>query len=230
MNRLVSLLGSLALLISGSWAEATPTAGSCAGYNFPLNSSGDIDTNVPMRVLRHDAPVYEDIDGSRQSAVRLKFGTGLLPVQTSTPRRMIQVRTFGAGVSTPLGWMAEHDLLCAYTPLLSDKGLERKVFIKTPPSTDPSFATVDAYASYQDRSCEDRCKPLSRFQLYFIFAEDPDNKRYLVSDIYNLAQDSLPPLVGWVDSEKSIRWDTALGVCRTFTRHVLSSQAKRAVW
>ncbi|HIE02724.1 MAG TPA: VWA domain-containing protein [Thiotrichaceae bacterium] len=108
--------------------------------------------------------------------------------------------------------MDKQDLLCAISPLQSDKGLDRKIFIKTPDSKDPSTATVPAYPSYQG-PCNGRCKQLSRFHLYFIYANDKENQRYLV--IYSHTLEGVsepPPLVGWVEHGRTIPWNTTLGM------------------
>ena len=211
MRAYASLAGLLILFASVIGAEATPANGSCVGYQFPLGSDGEISANTPVRTLRHDTVVYQASSRNNQLAA-LEFGSRLLPVKVSSPRSMIQVREIGN--PEPLGWVSEHDLLCSFKPLLNNKGLERKVFIKTPPSTEKSFTKVDTYTSYDEAICKRKgpCQSLSRFELYFIFSEDPDNKRFLVSDVFNLAVDPAPPLVGWVDESRVIPWNTTLGM------------------
>ena len=210
MRRLLILIAGLSGLLISAISDARPTSdGRCADYDFSQwTKNGEIDTNNFVRVLRHNAPLYPKANSTRPRQ-QLKFGEALLPIRINSLRKRIQVRT--SGTRTPLGWMEGQDLLCGLKPLQSDKGLDRKVFIKTPDSKDPS-TTVPAYPSYQG-PCNGRCKQLSRFRLYFIYAEDKDNQRYLVIDSHTLEGISEPPsLVGWVESGSTIPWNTKLGM------------------
>ena len=208
MLRFLILISCLSLMTT--LAHAKPRDGSCLNYNFSyvMDEQGAIDTNQFVRVLQHDAPLYANAD-QQEPTSKLRFGNTLLPLRINKLRKRIQVKKVGA--TEPLGWMEGYDLLCAVEPLQTDKGLDRKVFIKTPDSKDPT-ATVPAYLSY-DGQCQGRCKQLSRFRLYFIFATDPKNKRHLVIDKYTLKGLSTPPpLVGWVQHDHSIPWNTTLGM------------------
>ncbi|OQW93856.1 MAG: hypothetical protein BWK79_08950 [Beggiatoa sp. IS2] len=206
--RISIILGSLWLLLSSQMVNAAPIIGSCENYDFPVE--GDvISTNLSIRALRLNAPVYADANGTTATK-KLEFGHALIPVKLSNPRQRVQIRDMGA--ANPLGWMDERDLLCAYRPLVGEKGLERKAFIKTPRTAEASLNSVTAYPMPQGNDCGFGCNQLSRFELYFIFAEDTQNKRYLVSDVYNLAMPNLPSLIGWVDFDKSIVWNTTLGM------------------
>ncbi|RKZ78604.1 MAG: hypothetical protein DRR19_26165 [Candidatus Parabeggiatoa sp. nov. 1] len=210
MRRRLTLMSCLSLLLIATSIYARPKDGSCINYDFSqlMDKHRVIDTNQPVRVLRHNAPVYRRA-GSRKSKAKFKFGEALLPVRVNRPHKRIQVRKWGG---KPLGWMNKYDLLCGVTPLPSKNGLDRKVFINTPDSKDPKMATVPAYSSYKGL-CNGRCKQLSRFRLYFIFAEDKKNKRYLVIDTHTLAGMSSPPrLVGWVEYGRTIPWNTTLGM------------------
>ncbi|RKZ91401.1 MAG: hypothetical protein DRR19_07265 [Candidatus Parabeggiatoa sp. nov. 1] len=200
----------LSLFLISSTIHALPEDGSCVNYDFSavMDKQGVIDTNQLVRVLRHNAPVYPTAN-SNSPKKHLKLGKYLLPVQVNILQKRVQVRK--VGIRAPLGWLEAYDLLCVVTPLQSKKGLDRKVFIKTPDSHDPNMNTIPAYPSYQG-ACHGRCKQLSRFRLYFIFAEDKVNQRYLVSDNHTLEIDPPPPLVGWIGDANSIPWNTTLGL------------------
>jgi len=190
-------------------SEAKPTLGSCTNYFKPplLKEDGTISTTLAIRVLRQQAPVYKQENGD-QTIAYLDFGQNLEPLKLNSNRLQVMKQDS----TKPLGWMNSEDLLCASNPLVNDRGIERKLFIKTPPSTEKSPQSVTAYPSPTATECKDLvCKQLSRFELYFIVAEDPDTKRYLLADEYDIALGS-KPLVGWVDYAKGIPWNTVLGL------------------
>ncbi len=202
------------LIIPSLPIHAAPNQGTCVNYFQPplLKSDGTISTTLAVRVLRQGAPVYKDANGNQQ-VTQLNFGVSLEPVKLSNNFQRLQVMKTDS--TKPLGWMVATDLLCAFSPLVNDKGIERKLFIKTPPSTEKSPQSVTAYPSPQGNECNPAknlvCKQLSRFELYFIFAEDVENRRYLLVDEYDITLGD-KPLVGWVDYDKGIPWNTVLGL------------------
>ncbi|RKZ41246.1 MAG: hypothetical protein DRR16_30640, partial [Candidatus Parabeggiatoa sp. nov. 3] len=196
-------------------AQATSNDGSCEGYAFPLQSDGkQINSSWPLRVLRQDAPVYDDAMGN-QVKTTLKFGEVLdgLRISNSKSQGRVEICESGCLPGESLGWMDRTDLLCTIYPLKNDKGLERKAFIKTPHQPEiveeggrsVKKTTVTAYSCY-DSHCKTHRNSLSRFERYFIVAEK--QQRYLLADKYNLLM--APPLVGWVDKDKIIPWNTTL--------------------
>lgn len=216
MLRILVLINCLSLFLITTTVQAMPDKGSCANYDFAsvMVKPGVIETNQYMRILRDNAPLYEEVD-SQTSNGQLKFGDYLYPLQivksSYGEQQRIQVRK--VGTSTALGWIEAHDLLCGVKPLQSKDGLDRKVFIKTPIRSDPSQSTVSAYKSYDQGCPSEGCQQLSRFRLYFIYAEDQINKRYLIIDKYSLeGHSSPPPLVGWVKFDDTIPWNTTLGL------------------
>ncbi|MCP4548453.1 MAG: VWA domain-containing protein [bacterium] len=106
--------------------------------------------------------------------------------------------------------MKREDLLCNTKPLLNENRLERKIFIKTPPETTANKQSVRAYPSPDGNECGGKCQDLSRFEMYYIFAEDRRRRRLLLAEYYNI--DNSPPLVGWVNQGDGILWNTALGI------------------
>lgn len=194
-----------------SIVEAAPQQGSCVGFSFPLHSDNKtVDSLHALKVLRHEAEVYQDAS-SATGVTRLPFSEPVEPVAVSEARDRGRIQIKKVGDKDALGWMKREDLLCSKRPLLDDKKiLERKLFIKTPPAKVGTAEAVPAYPFPQGTECTSRCKKLSRFELYFIFAEDPDSKRYLIAEQYQL--DDSTPLVGWVDRDAGIPWNTVLGL------------------
>lgn len=190
--------------------------GSCEGHSFLLQEDQKtVDTTMPLRVLRQDAPVYSDTSGNH-STKKLKFGETVeaLLISKGQDHGRVKVARQGDLPEDALGWMDRQDLLCRINPLQNDKGLERKAFIKTPPKpikiggrrvTEKSV--VIAYPDNQHSSCGN-CKELSRFEMYFIYAQDNSSQRYLLAEEFNLLQPK--PLVGWVNHNDIIPWNSAL--------------------
>jgi hypothetical protein len=214
MLRNLVLINCLSLFLISTTAQALPDKGSCANYDFSevMDEHGHIDTSRYVRVLRDNAPLYQEADSQTPKLKRTSFGDYLLPLQVDYGKQQrIQVRSLGT--RTALGWMEAHDLLCGVKPLQSSDGLDRKVFIKTPSRRDPSQSTVSAYKSYDQGCPTEGCQQLGRFRLYFIYAEDKINQRYLVIDKHSLeGHSSPPPLVGWIKLDDTIPWNTTLGL------------------
>jgi len=174
------------------------------------DKNGTLDTNQGVWVLRHDAPVYPTFDASHSSSTQA-FGEYLLPLKVAkhpySGVQRVQVRKLGT--DTPLGWMEGYDLLCRLKPLQNKKGLDRKVFVKTPSSHLP------VYPAYKG-PCNGNCEQLSRFELYFIFAEDKIYQRYLILKAHRLKDKPFSSFaskpMGWVKYEHTIPWNTTLGL------------------
>ncbi len=215
MSSLVWIIMGLGLSIMSVVTYAKPTLGTCTDYFQPplLKEDGKISTTLAVRVLRHNAPVYSQADSNKVIAT-LAFGTSLDPVKLSLTEQYQRIQVMKSDSTQPLGWLASDDLLCAFSPLVNEKGIERKLFIKTPPSTEQNPQSVTAYPSPDEVSCDPKqdiiCKQLSRFELFFIFAEDPDTQRYLLADEFDIT--GYKPLIGWVDYDKGISWNTVLGL------------------
>lgn len=186
--------------------------GSCNGFSFPMAGDGqNISTSWPLRVLRDDAPVYSDANGSRINT-RLKFADVLDPVRISDrpDSGRVLVSESGSLPGESLGWMDRQELLCQIEALKNDKQLDRKAFIKTPPEPEiqgrVKTSSVPAYRCYQGR-CRKNIS-LSGFQMYFIVAEN--SHQYLLSEQYNLVLG--PPLIGWVNKDNIIPWNSSVQV------------------
>ncbi len=191
-----------------TYLPAEQITGSCVGESFQLESDGQmIRTTLPVTILRHRAPVFDDPKGATVIFHR-NLGEMLEPVKISDSQNRGKIHVRVPGHQEPLGWMDRNDLLCSTTPL-RHKGIERKLYILTEPTPEGEKPrTVTAYPSPDRQKCDNRCRALSRFNLYFVVAEGA--KRLLLSEEYNLTV--MPTLVGWVDKENGIPWNTRLGL------------------
>jgi hypothetical protein len=227
--------GSLFFIISVT-TQAQPMDGSCALHNFSkvmVDRDGTLDTNQGVWVLRDNAPVYSTVDSSDSISTQ-EFGAYLIPVKVAKRHDGVQrVQVNKMGTDTSIGWMEGYDLLCGVNPLQSKKGLDRKVFVKTPASHDPRLSTIPAYLSYEG-PCNGDCQQFSRFELFFIFADDKLHRRYLILKTYTLQNKDKPFSVttaGWIKYDHIIPWDTTLGLRPKETvEKVLAYEQPEDIW
>jgi hypothetical protein len=208
------LLVVLSLLSNTSYA--IPSDGSCQKFPFPginptvpITEPVSISYSYLIRALRQSVPVYREAEGS--TIVKyLDFDTDVTPIKLSAKR--IQVTE--AYSSTPLGWIDQHELLCQVTNPLMEKGLPRKAFAKI--ATETEDYRTPAYSSPNRKECSaPACEPvshISRFQTHFIFAVDEAQERYLLASGFVLGGAKRFPLVGWIDKDYMIPWNTNLGI------------------
>ncbi len=166
--RLVKIIaGILVFGMVSMVTYAKPTTGSCQGFQFPTNPSKPdvIDTTVPVRVLRQDAPVYRRANGFSIMS-RLDFDTDLKPIRQTSNRILVRKQL----LQQTVGWIEKHDLLCQIEQPLMENGLPRKVFIKISADFVPFQAPI--YSSPDRNQCPP-CEPissLSRFDdLFCVF-------------------------------------------------------------
>ena len=190
---------------SPTWANAL-ISGSCAKFEIPVLEDGEVDWIGSIRVLREKTLVYADTK-STNSISTLAFGQALEVIGVSKER--LKVQTLSDAGS--LGWINRSDLLCSDTPLRGRAGLEQKLYIKTATGVQGEKPkTVKAYPSPSGNVCQNKCRELSRFTGYFIFAIDTKNDRYLLADNYLLEETTT--LIGWVDKSDGFIWETAYGL------------------
>lgn len=204
------------MLLFVTRAGATPGNGSCMDYKFKLyeDSKTKVNETLALRVLREGAPVYAAPTGDTRLARAIHFGQVVDPLTLSSrsDRGRIQVRR-PIDVQ-PLGWMERSDLLCRDQPLVANH-LERKAFIRTKKAENGRSVPVRAYYGPAIDTCQlngvSTCRSLSRFDLLFVFAEDPDSKRVLLAFDYRLI-DQEAQLVGWVPEKQIAPWNTLFGL------------------
>ena len=205
---LILIILALPIFFIGNSAQSaeTPIAGSCSGFEIPVTEDGEIDWISSVRVLREEAPIFISKIGNKPSSTQ-PFGRPLEVVEVGDQR--LRVQTLSDEKS--LGWIKRSDLLCSDSPLRGEAGLEQKLYIKTKTAVQGEKpATVKAYPSPSDSNCRNKCRELSRFNGYFIFAIDKKFNRFLLADNYVLEDTS--SMVGWVDKSDGYIWETAYGL------------------
>ena len=182
--------------------------GSCEQYKFLVSQgSTAIEEEVLLRVIEDGAKVYDNSYGDQVQA-ELSFGDIFEPLEVSRSSSEGRIKVKSSKESAVQGWVERRSILCAMDPLKNERGLERKLFIKPKPSQGNAINTVTAYFSSDWKKCpqSEKCRSLSRFEMYFIIAERSD--RYLLAK----NTDIFTPLVGWVNKEEGTPWNTALGI------------------
>ena len=187
------------------WADV-PISGSCKNSEILVSSDGEVERISPVRVFREQTSVYADTKTTKAIS-KLAFGRALEIVGVGAERLRVQTLSD----ESALGWINRSDLLCSDTPLRGKAGLEQKLYIKTATGVQGEEPkTVKAYPSPSGSECQNKCRELSRFTGYFIFAIDTKNERFLLADNYVLEETST--LVGWVNKADGFIWETAYGL------------------
>jgi hypothetical protein len=191
--------------------------GSCQDFPFPgINPTARITEPVPIsysyliRVLRQGVPVYREAEGSAIIKY-LDFDTDVIPIKLSAKR--IQVTE--PYRDTILGWIDKHELLCQITNPLMSQGVPYRAFVKI--ATETEDYRTPLYPSSNRNECSSpACEPMSylysRFQTHFVFAIDEAQERYLLASGFTLGSAVRFPLLGWIDKEYLIPWNTNLGI------------------
>lgn len=167
--------------------------------------------------LRLNTPIYQASAGDARTARSLRFGerVGIIDPGRGTDR--LQVKDSNAQT---LGWVTRSSVLCKTDPIRdsgpdgrSGTGLYKRALVRTETAVQgqlqpkPLFQTP-AGGPVEQR-CAGRCNEASRFQWFFIYAEENDH--YLISNSANLKSSSAT-LEGWLPKSDGYVWNTALGI------------------
>lgn len=127
--------------------------------------------------------------------------------------------SFSASKDDRLGWVHKSHLILWNRPLAERRtGIDIKAFIVNTDaflkaSKNKGKSLVEAKDVYQVYGAPNDVKPLEIGNLYsvlFVFKYDPINRRYLVSDHFELLVSG--HLRGWVDEDRVELWQTALAI------------------
>lgn len=193
---------------------------------FAINGGCEEQTFQTGYIIEDDKRVF-DVDKFQVFSVRLqtrvyKSATG--PDRTSDTlgfKQKVGVSDPGIGTQRvrvrdsadkDIGWVERDDLLCRLVPLIdTGTGLLRRVVIQTETAVQGQVVPRLAYHS-PNGQCEggnSACPKLSRFQWYFIYAEE--GGYLLLSEAANLGGRDTP-LVGWLPEADGIKWNTAVAL------------------
>lgn len=213
---MAAALGAV-LLFQPSSANAQIT-GSCLNHFGSESAVGDIAQDG--LITRADAvPVILETSTVRQepnlqAAItgQLRFGDRVFLER--------QVDDFLYVISDPrddqsgIGWVEADTLLCRTFPLRTEEGISQKFLVRTAANFGLDESTViQPRAGPATSTCarlNEQCQSLTRFSLYYVYAEDPVTNRILL--IGDQVSESDTPLVGWVEADDGFRWNTRFGM------------------
>ena len=171
----------MAMAIFGSSAAQAGIAGSCDGYFEDPRAVGEIlDTGEvtranPIPILRDGAEVFENANGNGLSIKKLTFGDRVFITHFENGFYKVALDTRKDDTSN-LGWVHGDDLLCRNRPVLSPEGISRKFYVRTKASfVDEEQGAITAKSGPRTDECagiNGRCRELSRFTLYYVYASD----------------------------------------------------------
>jgi hypothetical protein len=204
------------------------TAGSCSFHNFlkltDTNlTNGGLDKDGFIAVVINDRPpVYAQSTGGTPLIAKsdLRFRTPVRIRQVAGEEggvalRPTRVRVEDIGTQNEIGWLNAADLLCGDKPLIDDKGIERRAYIRTAEAKADTIATVTAYPLSKGDQCDGLCTELGTFYLYFVMEEQ--DERLLLSENYQRGTGE--GIVGWIDKTDPVTkvspvipWPSGIGL------------------
>jgi hypothetical protein len=228
-----AILAAAIATTTGSTAEAQ-IDGSCLGYfsaDNPdmvgdLSADGRIERSdrVPLLVAR--APMLEEprAGAPQSSAPELTFGERVWVLRQQGDYLEVS-RVVGDDRCEfmedpdpercgPTGWVHADDLLCRTRPLEAQGGVSQKFFVRTAANfTGEEAAVIQPTNGPRSEECSrlnEDCVNLTRFTLFYIFAEDPETGRVLL--LGRQTTEGETPLIGWVDADAGFRWNSRYGM------------------
>ncbi|MBV6486923.1 MAG: hypothetical protein GHHEDOFH_00860 [Pseudorhodoplanes sp.] len=179
------------------------------GYYIADNRRVFDDEKFVAIVHKLDTPLYKDATGETRSDKTLRFSQRVGIADPGEGASRLKIKDVGG---QPLGWVNRDAILCKIYPISDrDTGLYRRAVVRTDTAERGQAQIKKVYHS-PDRRCEggpNSCVEVSRFQWYFIYAEE--NGHYLISEAANLGSASTR-LLGWLPVGDAYNWNTALGV------------------
>jgi hypothetical protein len=216
MYSVFRLLG-LALLGFATQAMAAPQDSSTGcelrnflgGYYLSENRRVFDDEKFVAIAHKLDTPVYQDATGDARAPKTLRFSQRLTIADPGEGVQRIKIKDLGGAV---LGWVNRDAILCKIYPMSDpDSGLYRRAVVRTETTVQGQAQVKKVYSSPDDH-CEggpSGCLEVSRFQWYFVYAEESGH--YLIAETANLGN-TQTRLFGWLPVADAYNWNTALGV------------------
>jgi hypothetical protein len=209
------LLWSLLLVCSLTPVPAFAISGGCEEQNFQsgyfIEDGKRVfdDDKFHVFSIKLQTPVYKNASGATRTAGTLGFAEKVAVSDPGLGTNRIHIRKLS---DEDLGWVDREDLLCRIFPLAdTGTGLLRRVVIQTETAIQGQVVPRTAYHSLDGR-CEggnSSCPKLSRFQWYFVYAEQ--DGYVLLSEAANLGGRDAG-LVGWLPENDGLNWNTAVAL------------------
>lgn len=221
--RRVGSVAAIAMAIAFGGADRAQAQaiidGSCDGYFDQADAIGSIDDdgnitrNEPLAVLREGAEIYAQPGGGGSPVMRAKFSERFFVTKLQDGYYSLNRDTRNTS-EEDIGWIRGSDLLCRSGPIKNDEGLTRKFYVRTQATFSGDGAGgVKPTAGSQSEECVDtngRCRELTRFTLYYVYAQDEAARKVLL--VTTPLSDGGTPLIGWVSLDDGYIWDTRYGL------------------
>ncbi|HXI06891.1 MAG TPA: hypothetical protein VNJ49_11235 [Bradyrhizobium sp.] len=180
------------------------------GYYFLNGRKLFDDERYAAFSLRLSTPVFQDSSGDARAAKTLGFSERVRIADPGEGTARLRIKDSSG---QPVGWVERTAVLCGTFPLkdVGGTGLYKRIVVRTDTAVQGQVQPKKLYQTpaTSDPRCEGPCAEVSRFQWYFIYAEENDH--YLISENANLGSSS-GRLMGWLPKEDGYVWNTALGV------------------
>lgn len=212
----------------GAPATATPAPGSrpltavetgCGENNFRdgyFISDGQKkfdDERFHALALQLKTPVYQDSAGEALASKTLGFSELVRIADPGEGTQRLRIKDNSGQI---VGWVDRASVLCATYPVkdVGGTGLYKRVVVRTDTAVQGQVKGKKLYqtpmgAPDESNRCEGPCTEASRFQWFFIYAEENDH--YLISEAANLGSTS-GRVLGWLPKKDGYIWNTALGL------------------
>ena len=180
------------------------------GYYFPNGRKTFDDERYSALAMRLNTPVFQESSGDARATKVLGFSerVRIIDPGEGTPRLRIKDAS-----GQPVGWVERTSVLCGTFPIkdVGGTGLYKRVVVRTDTAKQGEVQAKKLYQTPDsaEQRCEGPCAEVSRFQWYFIYAEE--NGHYLISENANLGS-STGRLMGWLPTADGYIWNTALGL------------------
>jgi hypothetical protein len=163
--------------------------------------------------LRLKTAVYQDSAGEARAPKTLGFGELVRIIDPGEGTQRLRIKD---NSGQPVGWVDRASVLCATYPLrdVGGTGLYKRAIVRTDTALQGQVVGKKLYqtplgAPGETSRCDGPCAEASRFQWFFVYAEE--NEHYLISESANLGSTS-GRVLGWLPKKDGYSWNTALGI------------------
>jgi hypothetical protein len=180
------------------------------GYYFPNGRKTFDDERFTALSMRLNTPVFQESSGDARTTKVLGFSERVHIVDPGEGTTRLRIKDSSG---QPVGWVERTAVMCGTYPVkdVGGTGLYKRVVVRTDTAVQGQVQAKKLYQTPEavDQRCEGPCAEVSRFQWYFIYAEE--NGHYLISESANLGS-STSRLMGWLPTADGYIWNTALGL------------------
>jgi hypothetical protein len=191
--------------------------GNFAGSYYQLDGRMVFDeSRHAAYTLRLNTPVFQNSSGDARVTRALKFGERVVISDPGNGTDRLKIKD--STNQQQIGWAARQSLYCNEKPIrdsgndgAAGTGLYKRVVVRTETAVARQVVAKQLYQTpiAGEPRCDGRCATASRFQWFFIYAEENDH--YLISSAADL-RSNRATFEGWLPKGDGYSWNTALGL------------------